>query len=512
MGTGRISKAFLEELAVRWGVPLATLAFFAATASGYGVFRDELYYIACARHLDWGYVDHPPLVALVGAASLALFGKAWIALRMISALAAAATVFLVGGTARRLGAGRWGRVLAQLLAATAPVYLSLFSIYSMNALDVCIWAGLACIATHLLAGGNPRLWLAFGALAGVGLQNKLDVVLLGGGLVVGLVLARRFEVFRDRWIWLGGAIAVALFVPHVIWQAQNDWPTREFVERAQQGKITALGPIGFFLAQFVNGGPVGFSFALTGLGWLLAGRDARPFRALGWTALAVLVVLAVSVSKPYYFAPALTILFPAAGAAIERWTSGRWQRSLRGAAVAAVGLTLALAPLAKPVFAKDRYVRYAEALGVASGSDENHRVGRLPQFFADMHGWRELAEAVAAVHGKLSPEDRSRACVYGQNYGEAAAIDYFGPELGLPPSMSGHNNYWLWGTGSCTGELVLIIGGDQEDHQRNFASVEPGGEFHCSDCMPYESDLTIWVARELKIPIADAWKGSKHYD
>ena len=155
------------------------------------------------------------------------------------------------------------------LTAAAPVYMALFSIYSMNGFDVLIWAGLVRIAVRILSGGSRRLWLPFGALAGVGLENKIDVALLGGGRG-----ARRFDVFRDRWIWLGGACAAALFAPHLVWQIVHDWPTREFVANAQRQKITVLGPIGFVAKQFAMAGPVGFAFALTGAGWLLAGRSA----------------------------------------------------------------------------------------------------------------------------------------------------------------------------------------------------------------------------------------------
>jgi hypothetical protein len=496
----------------RWALPVASLVFFAATVSGYGVFRDELYYMACARHLDWGYVDHPPVVALVAALARAAFGESWVALRLLAAVAAGATVLLAGDIAADLGGGRWARVMAQLLTATAPIYLSLFSIYSMNAIDVLIWAGLARIAVRILSGGSDRLWLAFGLLAGVGLENKVDVGLMGAGLVAGLLLARRFDVFRSRWIWLGGGCAAVLFAPHLVWQAAHGWPTREFVANAQRGKIRALGPLGFVSAQFLLAGPVGFTLALAGLGWLLAGRAARSYRPLGWAALAVLVVLAASVSKGYYFSPALTPLFAAAGVALEAWTKGRFATPLRVLATLAVASMLGAAPLAKPLLSEDAFVRYADALGIRPGSEENHRMGRLPQFFADMHGWREMTEAVASVYAGLPAEDRAEACVYGQNYGEAGAIDYFGPALGLPRAICQHNNYWIWGPGSCTGKLVLIIGGDRADHLEHFESVDAAGVFRCADCMPYESDLTIWVARRLTIPLADAWRGSKHYD
>ena len=499
-------------LLTRWGLPLAVFVLFAATAHGYGVFRDELYYIACARHLDWGYVDHPPLVALIAWLASKGFGESWIALRMLSAVAAAGTVLLVGDTSRDMGGGPWARFLAQALAATAPVYLALFSIYSMNGFDVLIWAGLVRLAVRILAGGSRKLWLAFGVLAGIGLENKFDVALLSAGLVVGLVLARRFEVLLDRWLWIGGACAAALFAPHLVWQILHGWPTREFVANAQRQKITVLGPIDFVTRQFLMAGPVGFSFALAGLGWLFTGRSAQAFRPLGWAAVAVLGVLAASVSKPYYFAPTLTLLFPAAGVVLETWTLGRFARSARAVALVAVASSLVLAPLVKPLLSVEGYVRYAAALGVAPGTDENHRMGRLPQFFADMQGWREMVEAVAAVHAQLPPEDRAQACVYGQNYGEAAAIDYFGPSLGLPPAISEHNSYWMWGPGSCNGAVVLIIGGDRKDHIRYFTSVEPAGVFRCADCMPYEDDLTIWVARDHIVPIAEAWRGMHHYD
>ncbi len=501
-----------SDLATRWALPFAVFAFFAATARGYGVFRDELYYIVCGRHLAWGYVEHPPMVAAVAAAVRALFGESWVALRIVSAAAFAATVLLVGDTARVLGGGRFGRCLAQALAATAPVYLSIFSIYSMNALDILVWAGLARIMAAVLGGGDPRLWLAFGGLAGAGLLTKIDVGLLGTGLAVGIVVSRRFDLLRNRWIWIGGAVAGVLFAPHVFWQVSHGFPTREFVANAQQGKIARLSPLGFVGAQLMLVGPVAFLLGFAGMAWLLVARRAGRFRALGWAALVVLAVFALSISKPYYYSPAWTILFPAAGVAVEAWSVGRFERVVRVAASVLVLAILVAAPLAKPLISEDHYVRYAAALGITPGSDENQRLGRLQQFFADMHGWEDMAKTVAKVAAALPPEDRAKACFYGQNYGEAGAIDYFGPGLGLPPAMSGHNSYWLWGPGKCTGEIVLIFGGNRDDHLRNFASVDPGGEFHCIDCMPYENDRTIWIARGLKVPLADAWAGSKHYE
>jgi len=499
------------ERIVRWAPPLLVLVFFAATASGYGVFRDELYYFACARHLDWGYVDHPPMIAVLAALVRVVFGNSWFAARLLSAAAAAGTVLLVGDTTGALGGGRWARLLAQVLCATAPIYLALFSIFSMNAFDVLAWAALIRIAARILTGGDARLWLVFGVIAGLGLLNKLDVGLLGAGLALGLLLAWRIDLVRTPWIWIGGGIAVAPFLPHVVWQAHHGWPTREFVANAQRAKIAYLGPLGFVAAQFRSVGPIGFTLALAGLGWLLVARRARPFRPLGWAILTVLVVFATSISKPYYFSPALTGLFAAAGVATEGWTEGRFAHPARVATVILVALILVAAPLAKPLLREEVYVRYAAALGIKPSADERHRLGQLPQVFADMHGWRELAEAVATVAAKLPPEDRARVCVYGGNYGEAGAIDFFRSELDLPPVISGHNSYWLWGPGSCQGDVLLIIGGRREDHARYFSEVEVGSVVRCAYCMPFETDLTIWLARGLRVPIDTVWPTLKRF-
>jgi hypothetical protein len=500
-----------ERLA-RWALPLATLVFFLVTARGYGVFRDELYYLACARHLAWGYVDHPPMVAAVAALVGWLFGESWLALRMVSALVMAGTVLLVGETSRALGGGVFARVTAQLLAAGAPIFLSLFSIYSMNALDVLAWAALGRIAVGLLAGASPLGWLGFGLVAGLGLLTKYDVGLLGLGFFVGLLVSRR-DVLANRWPWTGGLVAAAVFLPHVLWQIVNDFPTREFVQNAQAGKIAARSPLEFLAAQAEMAGPLGFLAAVVGLGWLLAARAARPWRPLGWAVVVVFAVFASSVSKPYYFAPAFALLFPAAGVALAGWGSTAGGRTALRVVVLVAGMaTFALAPLAKPLLAVDDYLAYARALGLSAESDERHRLGRLPQFFADMHGWEELAASVAAVYRQLPAAEQAAACIYAQNYGEAGAIDHFGPALGLPRAMSGHNNYWLWGPGDCSGAVVLIIGGRGEDHLRNFATVEQVGVHDCTDCMPYEDDLPLWVARGLRVPLAEAWQHTRHFN
>ena len=492
----------------------AILALHLATTSGYGYFRDELYYLACGRHLGLGYVDHPPLVGLVAAAVRSTLGTSLFALRLLPALAFAGVVACTGAMARELGGRRMAQGLAALSAAVAPVYLALGSVFSMNAFDVLFWAVCFLILIRLLRGADERLWFVFGLVAGLGLLNKISMLFLGFGVAVGLVAGRRGDLLRSRWPWLGGLLAAALFLPHVVWQAQHGWPTLEFMQRAQAVKNVSLGPGAFLLEQAVQMGPASLPVWLAGLLWLLLGRESRDVRPLGWAYLAVLGIMLGTASKPYYLAPAYPVLFAAGGAALERF-SERWaaRAVLRTALVGLVGLAgLVIAPLAKPLLPVETYVRYAAALGVEAAPVERHEMGRLPQFFADMHGWRELAEAVAEVARTLPPDERGRACVFGQNYGQAGAIDLFGPVLGLGPAISAHNSYFLWGPGRCTGDVLIVLADNRERLEELFEQVELGAVFDCRDCMPYEDDKPIWIARRLRVPLGELWPQIKHYD
>jgi hypothetical protein len=496
----------LADLGPAVGLLLLHLAFL----PGYGVFRDELYYMACGRHPGWGYVDHPPLVGWVARVVRQIVGDNHLALRVVAALAAAATVFVVARIARELGGSVFARFLAGLAAALLPVSLSLGSVYSMNAFDLLFWAVLYWILARLLRGGDERLWLAFGAVAGLGLLNKISVLFLGFGLVVGLLLSRRWDVFRSRRFWLGGTLAGLIFLPHLVWQQANGWPTLEFMANARRYKMATL-PVTGFLGETVLQTAAAPWLWILGVGWLLLGRGAARVRALGFAFLTVLAVLVFTGGKPYYLAAAYAAPLAAGAVALEASTVQRfrWLRPTLVTLVVIVGL--ALSPFGRPVLPVNDYVRYAATLGIGPSTGERHELGRLPQFYADMHGWREMAETVAGVVRGLDSQERAAACVFGQNYGEAGAMEYFGPELGLPPALSAHNSYWLWGPGECTGEVLVVIGDDRERLEELFETVELGATFTCRDCMPYENDLPVWVGRGLRTAFPNLWAEIKHF-
>jgi hypothetical protein len=493
-------------------LPLATLALQLATYRGYGFFRDELYYLASAEHLDFGYVEHPPLIGLVAWLVRSTLGDSLFAARLLPAVAHAATVAIAARLAREMGGGRYAQSVAALATALAPAYLGICGILSMNAFDILSWAALWLIVARALRSGNPRLWLWFGAVAGLGLQNKISVLFLGFGVVVGLTLSRRWRPFGTWHFWAGGAIAGLIFLPHLLWQWQHGWPTLEFIANATREKNLPMSPAAFLAQQLVQMNILAAPLWIGGVGGLVAWRGLGVFRPLGWAYLAVLAIMLATNAKPYYLAPAYTALFAAGAVCLEVIRpplAGMLSRSIAVLLVVAGGLVSA--PLAKPLLSTDAFLRYSAAIGIAPESGERQALGRLPQLYADMHGWQELAETLSRVYHDLPSADRERACVFVQNYGEAGAIDILGAPLGLPRAISGHNSYFLWGPRGCTGEVVIVLGGKRQDHEEAFSSVEQAAVHTCTDCMPYENNRPVWVARGARVPLSVIWPRTKRF-
>jgi hypothetical protein len=501
-------------LEVPLGLALLAFGLLLVAVPRYGWFRDELYYLACAQRLAWGYVDHPPFSIAVLAAVRAVLGDSLWAVRLVPALAIAATAFLTGALARRLGAGRAGQALAALAAGCAPLYLSIGHIYSMNAFEPPLWTLSAWLLIDALERRRTRDWALLGVALGLALLNKLGTLWWGAGLAAGLLVSRERRALATPGPWIAAAVALALFVPHVAWQIANDWPTVEFMRNATGQKMVAVSPADFAIGQWLSLGPAGSPVWIVGLVALLAARRAAWMRVLGVAWLVVVaIVLAGGRSRATNVAAAYPALCAAGAVAIEAFFARRGWRAATPAAVALVGLLSAPAvPLAIPVLPVDAFIAWQRALGLAPHTDEHLELGALPQFYADMFGWEDMVETVARVWTALPPEDRAKASIYTQNYGEAGAIDRFGRGWGLPPAISGHNNYWLWGPRGGTGEVVLILGGERDDHARSFESVVAADTTSCEHCMPYERDLVVWVCRGLRRPLAEAWGRVKHYD
>jgi hypothetical protein len=489
------------------GFAAAALVFHLIFNRGYGYFRDELYYLACGQHLDWGYVDQPPLIAVIAWASRALLGDSLAAIRFFPAVAHAAKVVLAGLIARELGGKFWATLLACAATFSALVYLAGDNLLSMNAFDPLFWMGCAWIVARIANGGSPRLWLWFGVLAGLGLQNKHSMAFFGAAMGVGLLFTPMRRHFAEKWIWLGALLALLIALPNLIWEMRHGWATWELLSNvARSNKNVVLGPAEFVKQQVLIMNPATAPLWIGGLVWLLAARHGRHYRALGIAYLVALVEFIVLRGKHYYLAPAYPMLFAAGGVAAERLQSARvsWLKPVM--LVTMVALAASLAPTATPILPPEKTIAYMKAIHFAPPRTERNQTAALPQVLADQFGWPEMVEQVARVYNSLPAAERAKAGIFGQDYGQAAAIDFFGPKYGLPPTLSGHQSYYLWGPRGYTGEVLVVLDARADDEREQFASVEDMGPVHISQyAMPWERRQHIYVCRGLKMPLAKLW-------
>ncbi len=483
--------------AARYVLPVAAveLVLQLAFANGYGYHRDELYFRTAARHPAFGYDDQPPLTPLLGRLSEAVFGETPRGLRVVSALAVAIVVVLIALLARELGARAGGQLVAAASAAASAYLVVVGHLLSTSTIDLLVWVAVVLLLAMILAGRDPRLWVAVGAVVGVGLQNKHLILLLVLALVVGLALDRRLvAALRSPWLWLGAAVAVALWLPNLVWQAANGWPQLELAadireDEGGEGRATLL-PF-----QLLVVGPLLVPVLAAGLWGLFRNPRLRPWRALGFAYPVLLALLFQLGAKPYYAAPLVLCLLAPGAVVVEPWLRTTLRRGLLASAIllsAAVSIAIGL-----PVVPVER-------LHETPVADVNEDAGETV-------GWPELARTVAEVHRGLPPKERATAIVFTGNYGEAGAIDRYGPELGLPRAYSGHNAYARFGIPEGSAGPVIVLGygdpGTDFTGCRVAATIDNGVALENE-----EQGGAVFVCEAPRRPWRELWPALSHLD
>jgi hypothetical protein len=479
-----------------WAIAGGVVAVLLALAGRYGYHRDELYFLACGRHLAWGYVDQPPFTPAVARLSEALFGGSLYGLRLFPALADAGIVVLAAATARALagrsapderGRGQRAELLAALGAAFGSVFLGTGHLLATATFDNLSWAAVVYVAVLALRpGADQRLWLLAGAIAGVGLLNKHSVAFLLVGIFAGLVATRR-DVLRTPWPWLGALVAVVIWSPNLVWQAQHDWPVLDMSRSLHDEGVRDSNAVLFLPAQLVFLNPVLAPLWVAGLVWLLRDAAARAFRpvAIAWVALAAVFV--ATSGKPYYLAG----LYPALLAGGGVWIERRWStRAVRRYVTAVVVFGTLSAVVALPILPIS-----AVGDGPIAEVNEEHR---------ESYAWRDFARAVDGAA-------RAGDVVFTGNYGEAGAVERF-TERDLRV-YSGHNNYWWWGPppGDATG--VVVVGRDRAFVAEHFTGCRPPSVFRNPEDVPNEENgVDITRCAGPRRPWSVEWDALRHYD
>lgn len=501
-----------------WRVPIAfgfgafALAFLPGLLGPYGTFIDEWYYAACARHLAWGYVDHPPLAPFVLRVATAIGGEHLVVLRLIASVLAALTVSGTGFLAWRLGAGRFGQGLACAALLLAPIAQVVFGFYSMNAFEPLIWLTLSWCLVEIVSGKTPRWWLLFGVAAGLGAMTKHTVFtfLFAAGVALVLTPARR-HLFT-RWPWMGAGLALLIVAPNLAWQVTHGWPSLEFYRNAALNKNQPVGPVQVLLQQVLTVSPGAVPVWMAGLVWLLK-RRTPDLRHLGLTFIILLgLLMASGQSRPDRILGIYPLMFAAGGVALGAAAiSRRWVSWASAGWLTVWGLVLL--PIGVPVLPPEPLAAYATAVGGAPQIErgEGKRTS-LPQWFADRLGWEALVDDVAAVRDGLPEHERRDLMFFAPSYGQAGAIEWLGRSRGLVPVYSTHNSYHTWGPPPRTPSVAIVIGEGTDRLEQLFGHVELARFHECGLCMPWRNHMPIWIVREPKVDIPALWPGWKNYE
>jgi len=504
---------FTSGTAIVLALAFIRIVLFCLAGPHYGYFRDELYYLACGEHPAWGYVDQPPLIGWLAWLLQHSIGTSLWALRLLPALAGAATIVLAGLLARQLGGRRWAMFLASLAALMAPISLAMSHIFTMNAFDPLLWTAIACFVVQIAKSGSEPLWLFVGALAGITILNKYGVIFWLFGLGLGVCLTPLRESLRYRWFWFGCALTAAIALPNYFWQYQHLFPFLQLMHNIREhGRDIALAPLPFLQAQAQM---LGFVAALLVPAALLFffSKQGRLYRALGWAYLVFLAEMMGLHGKMYYLAPVYPVLFAAGAVWVESATQRKlwiWVKPAFALAIAAVGGVYA--PTILPILSVPAFLSYEHRLGIEQQKFENQPQGVLPQIYADMFGWEQIAQQVAAYYHTLSPEEQQKTAIFANNYGDAGAIDFFGPRYGLPKAIGNHQNYWIWGPRDYTGESLIVLGeGRERNMQTKCASYSIVGNTKNPLSRPDEWK-PIYHCRGFKWNLQEIWPEMKHWD
>jgi hypothetical protein len=478
------------------GLGLTKLLAHLLTASRYGFHRDEFYYLASGRHLAWGFVDQPPVVPFLALVGSELFGATPAGLRVLSAVAGAATVVAAGLLAREFGGGRFAQGMTALAVLFAPLFIGANTMLQTVPFDQLWWLLAALGVARAVRTGSTRAWALTGAVLGVALLTKYTVLLFGFGLLVGLLATPARAHLRTPGPWLAAGLALILFLPNLVWQITHDWPTLEFIANNNANVAMTVG--GFLAAQPLMMGLPGVLLGLGGVAWFFTSAG-RPYRVVGWIALTTLAVLLVVAGKDYYLGPAYPLVFAAGAVGLEGWVRRRAKRWLAPALAAGYAvLSLAAVPVALPVLPVDVMVR----LGLYEHNEP----------YAEMLGWPELVETVTAVYDDLPPEEQATTAIFTANYGEAGSLNLLGPDR-LPTAVSGHNSFHDWGPPPASTTTVIALGFSEDYLRRFFAEVEPVA----TTTNPYgvaneEYGQTVYLARRPTVVLADVWAERYHYN
>ncbi|MFO7445663.1 MAG: glycosyltransferase family 39 protein [Ignavibacteriaceae bacterium] len=481
--------------------------------ASYGIFRDEFYYLACSNRLDIGYVDHPPLSIYILAVSKFVFGDSLFGLRMLPAVVSGVVVLITGLLAKRLGGKNYAVALSCIAVISTPQLMAMFTFYSMNYLDYLFWISAAYVIVLLIDNQKPSYWITLGIVLGLGLFNKIGVSWLCAGVFLGIVFTPLRSSLKTKWPYIAALIAFIIFLPYIIWNINHNFAHLEFIRNATQLKYNNITRMDFLSGLFLPYHPLNVLIWLPGLYFFFFNKEGKRYRILGIVFITAFLILLINGnSKSEYLGPAFPLLFAGGAVLLERFFNNK-SNILKYSFPAVLFISgLLLAPFAMPVLPVQSYISYSKAAGIGPSGAEGKELTDLPQFYADMFGWEEMARTVSEVYQSLPDEEKKNTVIFALNYGEAASLEYYSRKYPLPAIVCPHNSYWYWGLEDFkNAKTAIVVGGDPDIHRQNCDEVIEAARVRSKYAMPYETNLPLYICRKINRPQEEIWKKSRFF-
>jgi 4-amino-4-deoxy-L-arabinose transferase-like glycosyltransferase len=499
----------VKKIPVEWLIALVIGLVHLTLAGRYDIFRNELYFIVCGRHPDFGFVDQPPLVPLLAAATQLFGDNPWL-LRLPAVAAAAGLVILTASFARLLGGDSVAACIAGLAAGVAPALMALTTATTTATFEPIAWTAFAYFLTRAVVQEDRRALLWAGAVAGVAMEAKYGIVFWLVPLGIGVLLTTSRRILVWPALWLGTLIAALLAAPSLIWQVLHGWPFLEVhANHLAKGANFTGTPIHFEIVQLFAMNILLAPLWIAGVVAPFLWAPLKPARFLSVGLIGATVLVFLAHGKDYYLVPVYPALFAVGAVVLARirpvartvWLS------------AALIVSLIVTPIVLPILDPPALAAYLAFSHLAPPPSEAAAVGApLTQLFSDELGWRDLEKQVASIYHSLPADERSRTAILVADYGEAAALDVYGRRDGLPPALCGQNQYFLWGSRGYDGSTIIHVNGDPNRWRRGCDSVEVVGKFGVPYAMPYENARPIFICRGLRRNLSEIWDRLKRYE
>lgn len=503
-----------RAMMVVWAIAIAKFLFHLYFNNRYGYFRDEFDYIACGDHLAWGYVDQPPVVPFLIHICRAVFGDSLRSIRLIPAIASSLLVVQAAVIARELGGKTYALLLTAITILVAPQYLSNGSLLTTNCLEPNLWMACAYFIILAIKRDQPRYWLWVGIFAGIGLEEKYSIAFFVAGIVVGLLVTEQRKVFLNKWIWLGAAAGLLIFLPNLLWNIHYQWPFLQLMHNIRAEGRDVILPAGeYFVQQMLLIHPLSSPIWITGLIAFLVHPRLKAFRVLGISFLVCYAIFFGLHGKVYYISPIYPMLLAAGAVVFEAALSRRsvaWLKPVIAVVLVAGGARIA--PMVVPVLSPGGFLNYMRYLPIKPPVMEHaHARVPLPQWYSDQFGWNEIVAETAVAWNQLAPNERADCAIFAQDYGQAGSIDFLGRKYGLPRSLSGHQTWWLWGHRGYSGNCMIVLDDRPSRLHELFENVQYVGT---SADNPYalEKEVPVFICRGRKFgTLAEVWPHLKKW-